>query len=439
MRAHASGIERLLVRSLPLALALGLLGAALSGLAPTSRGPVARADNPSIRIVSPASASGPVQTGIEIVGAGWTAGDMVQVFYNKFADNQPCGDPNNAQALADAHPLPGVSIQIPNPDTWKVDFQWPSDTGIGQFYICAFDKNTPTQVTPSNQPFNVLSTSLPSLSVDNSFPHVGEQITVNGQGFLPGNQTVDLLLAQPGQQTGTKLTTARVGNDGSFSQKITLPQSQSGQLDVVAVSRSSVGGAIPPLIASQAITVDPTPLTPTPGPTSTPTPDPTASTPTGSTTGTSPTTSSKSGLLLTALVLLLALVILAIFGVLIWYVLGTRPPAGAGSAVPPPSAPRSRGMGPPRRGQSGGWRSEPGRQSDDEWESLQGPWEEDEQGGWSDLPTQWSNEANPWPQDQRGQSGPADYGNSGAQRPAPPRGPTRDDWQGRARPGQDDW
>src|SRR5579871_4469219 len=88
MRSHASGIERLLVCSLPLALVLGLLGAALGGLV-DARGQVAHADNPSITIVSPTTANGPVQTNVQINGAGWNPGASIQVFYSAPANKTP--------------------------------------------------------------------------------------------------------------------------------------------------------------------------------------------------------------------------------------------------------------------------------------------------------------------------------------------------------------
>jgi hypothetical protein len=444
MRAHASGIERLLIRPVPLALVLvALLCAALSGLA-APRWPVAHADGPTITIASPGSAQGPVQTGIRVVATGWNAGnladDVVKVFYNASNNNGPCGDPNNSQTLADTNKIPGVPDQHlgQNVTTWTIEFQWPSNTGIGQFYICAFDTTTPTQVTASTQPFNVLSTTLPAITVDKPFLNVGDQITVNGTGFLPGNQPIDLYLSEQVQQAGVRLTTVTAGNDGSFSQKITLPMSPSGQLYIVALSRPSVGGAIPPLSAAQQVTIGATPSTPTPGPSPTVSPSPTATT-TASVPTTPEKTTSTSGLILTVLIVLLVLVILAIIGVLIWYVAGTRPPAGVGAPVPPARG-RARAPVAPRRGQSG-WQSASEWQSDDEWESQQGPWEEDEQGGWNDLPTEWDGESNPWPQNQGGPpswSGPTGRGNSGAQRPTL-RGPHRDDRQGRGRPGQDDW
>ncbi|HLV98422.1 MAG TPA: hypothetical protein VKT82_07055 [Ktedonobacterales bacterium] len=439
MRSHASGIERLLVCSLPLALVLGLLGAALGGLV-DARGQVAHADNPSITIVSPTTANGPVQTNVQINGAGWNPGASIQVFYSAPANNQPCGDPNNSQTLAQTNAIPGVGTQTAGGDgSWKVGFQWPSNTGTGSFYICAFDKTTPTQVTPSAQPFQVLSTTLPGITLSNGFPNAGDQITVTGTGFLPGNQPIDLILAQQGQQTGANLGTATADGNGNFQQQVTLPLSPSGQLSIVALSRTPVQGALPPLIASQQVTIGAAPSTPTPTPAPSVTPSPTATATTVATTtpNTTTTSSSKSNLLLVLLVVALVLVILAIFGVLIWYVVGTRPPpnVGAPPGSPPPGRTRAP-VAPRRTTQSSGWESLPDWQQDDEWEGDQGPWEEDEQGGWNDLPTQWSDESSPWPQS--GPSGPGGRGSAGAQRPAP-RGPNRDDWQGRARPGQDGW
>ena len=439
MRSHASCIERLVARSLPLALVLGMLGAAFSAvLAPHWQ--VAHAANPSLSIVSPSSASGSQQTGIRVVGAGWNPSSSVQLFYSAPANNQPCGDPNNSQALAQSNPIPGVAVQVADANGgWTIDFQWPN-TGIGQFYICAFDTTAPTAVTPSNQPFQVLSTTPPNIKLSNPLPNIGDQITIDGTGFLPGNQPIDLYLAQLGQQTGAKLATVNAGTDGTFSQQVTLPASPSGQLSVTALSRPAVNGALSPMSAETPITVGANASTPTPAPSGTVTPAPSQPTTPGTT-----DTGSSSSLILVALVVALALVILAIFGVLIWYVSGTRPPAGVGEPPPGPPPGRSRAPVAPRRSQSG-WQGQQGWQGDDEWDGQQGPWEEDDQGGWSDLPAQWPDERNSRPQGQGPGtpppwSGPTGRGNSGAHRPLPPRGsnPNRDDWPGRARQGQNDW
>ncbi len=431
-----------------LAVVLAVLLAVPSLLAVSPQGQVARADAPSITIASPANPSGPIQTGIRLTGANWTANDTVQVYYNAQTNNMPCGDPNNVQALYQAHPIGGSGISIHSDGTWTLDFQWPATSGVGTFYLCAFDVATPTQVAISGQPFQVLSTTLPGISVDNTFPNAGDKITVNGTGFLPGNFPVDLTLAPQGSQTqGVLLGTVTVGGNGNFTQPVTLPLTPSGNLSVVASSRPAVKGAPAPLVASQDVTVGATPSTPTPGPTATPTPDPTATATPATTTGTGGNgSSSGSGSILGLLVVLLALVLVAIAGVLIWYYSGTRPPGGARSPGAPPAPAPARAPAAPRREQSA--RPPPAQWSDDDWEAQQAPWEEDEQGAWGSGPSEWDQGVNPWPvQEDWEQSnpgypppkGPTGRRNTGSQRPTPPRAPNRDDRPGHSRPGQDDW
>lgn|GEM_PF-1770346 len=433
-----------------LAVLLALVLAVPSLLAGFPGGQAARADNtPSITIASPANPSGPVQTGIRLTGANWTANDTVQVFYNAPGNttNLPCGDPNNPQALAQSQSIPGGTKTVQGDGTWTLDFQWPSTSGVGSFYLCAFDTTMTTGVAISGQPFKVLSTALPAINLDNTSPNVGDKITVSGAGFLPGNFPVDLTLAPQGSQTqGVLLGTATADGNGNFTQPVTLPLTPSGNLSVVASTRAAVKGAPAPLVASQDVTVGATASTPTPGPTPTPTPDPTATTaPTTATGAGGASSSSGSGLILGLLVALLALVLVAIAGVLIWYFSGTRPPAGAGAPGTPPVPARARAPVAPRRAQSG--RPPPAQWSDDEWEAQQAPWEEDEQGGWGSGTSEWDQGVNPWPTpDGQNQPdpgfpprGPTGRRNTGSQRPSPPRAPNRDDWAGRSRPGQDDW
>ncbi len=442
MRPHASFIERWCLRTLVLGLVLGALLALLSGLAMSPRTLAARADAaPGVTIVSPASASGPINTGIRVTGAGWNAGDSVQLYYySTTAPMAPCDDAD-AQTLVGSQPIPGgAQVTIQSDGTWHLDFQWPSTT-TGQFFICAFDP-TAMQVIPSTQPFNVLSTTLPAIvSIMPSFPNVGDQITVQGSGFLPGGQAIDLKLATPGNENqAVLLGTATSDNSGNFTQMVTLPTTMSGNLELIASSRPSVSGALPPVIAvDNNLVVGATPSTATPGPTGTPTntPVPTATQPAQATTGTGGSSGGAASAILDVLIFLLALVILAIFGVLIWYFVGIRPPAGVAAAAAPAAAP-PRATGPSRRGMVG--RSSQVEWPSDDWEMQQAPWEEDEQGAWSDSSTQWDDGAG------RQFSGPSDWsGPQGRGRgwpdesPRPPssRPPNRDDWQGRSRSGQD--
>ena len=458
MRLQVSSRDQRFVRPRPLvlAVALGVMLAALGGLAMAPGAQVAYADAPSITIASPASASGPVQTGIRIAGAGWTPGDTIDLFYSKLNNNQPCGDSTNAQTLAQSQPIPGSPKTVDQDGTWILDFQWPA-TGTGQFYICGFDTNTSSPATPSGQAFNVLSTATPSItSINPQLPNVGDQVKISGAGFLPGNQTLDLKLASPTNPSqGTSLGTATTDSGGNFTQTVTFPLTLSGGLLLIASSHPSANGAPAPLIAEVDVTVGATPSTPTPTPTSSATPSPAATTPVATatgTTGTGSSESSSSGLIVGVLAVLLVLVLVAIFGVLAWYFAGIHPPAGGGSPGTRGGAPRARAPVAPRHEQQEGWQSLPDWGGEDDWEGQQGPWEEDDQGAWGPATAEWNQDAGRRPfQNQPNQSGPGfpppQSGPQGRedgwpddfQRPSSRRAPYRDGGQGRSRPGQGEW
>jgi hypothetical protein len=392
---------------------------------------------PASNITSPSSASGPIQTGVQVKGQGWNPNETIKLFYN----TPDCGDPNNAPTLSQSQSLAGPLTADQN-GTWVANFQWPG-TDTGSFAVCAYDPNdtnVPPQVVPANRVFKVLSSAVPTIGTPQpAFFNGGDSILVNLNNFLPGNQPVDVKLTNSlaNQAQATLLATMTVDNNGNASQQVTLPTTLSGNLQIFAASHPANGaapGALPPLFASQALTVGA--VTATPGPTETPSPSPTAppaatSVPVSTGTGGTPK-SATSSTVLTLLVALLGLVILAIFGVLIWYFVGIRPPADMAAAPapgPPPS--RSRAQVAPRGGTRGRYSPQDGEV--DEWENQQGPWEEDTQGGWS---------GDDWEQggSQRDQRGgyepPRRGGSSGGGRTPPPRGSSG----GRSRPGtRDEW
>jgi hypothetical protein len=423
-----------------LALVVGL-ALALPGAEARARGTLARIPAaPSSDILSPASASGPIQTGVQVKGQGWNPNEAINLFYNPSPQNAPdCGDPASASTLNQSQGLAGP-LTARQDGTWVANFQWPG-TNTGSFAICAFDPNdqtVPPVVVPANRTFTVLSSVLPTISTPQpAFFNQGDMINVNLTNFLPGNQPIDIKLTNSlaNQAQATTLATVTVDGNGNASQQVTLPTTLSGNLQIFATSHPAPGaapGVLPPLFASQALTVGQ--ASPTPGPTETPAPDPTAqpsATAVPVDTGEQPPPkSSASSAILTILVVLLGLVILAIFGVLIWYFVGIRPPADAPvepAMGPPP--PRTRAPVAPR----GGTRGRYPPQEEDEWEEQQGPWEEDTQGGWSG--SDWTEGDAQW--DQRGGYEPPRRGGpSGGGRTPPPRGSSG----GRPRPGpRDEW
>lgn len=417
----------LVLLALVLCLLLALPGTAARAMGAAGHLPLA----PSSAITSPASASGPIQTGVQVKGQGWNPNEAIKLFYNA----PDCGDPNNAAALSQSQALAGP-LTAKSDGTWVANFQWPG-TSTGAFAVCAFDPNDPNmppQVIPANRPFQVLSSALPTVSTPQpAFFNQGDVITVTLTGFLPGNQPIDVKLTNSlaNQAQATLLATVTVDNNGNASQQVTLPTTPptlSGNLQIFAVSHPAPGaapGVLPPLFASQPLTVGQ--ATPTPGPTNTPTPSPTApptatAAPVGTGGGTTPK-SSTSSTILTILVALLGLVILAIFGVLIWYFVGIRPPADVPPAAPAMGPPPARARAPvaPRGGPRGSYAP----QEEDEWEEQQGPWEEDTQGGWS---------GSDW--DEGGGYEPPRRGGSPGGRTPPPRG-TSGGW---SRPGpREEW
>ncbi len=392
------------------------------------------ADAPTSNITSPASASGPIQTGVQVKGQGWNPNETIKLFYNPSPQNAPdCGDPNNAAALSQSQALAGP-LTARQDGSWVANFQWPG-TNPGSFAVCAFDPNDPTvppPVVPASRTFQVLSSAFPTISTPQpAFFNQGDTITVTLTNFLPGNQPIDIKLTNSlaNQANAQLLATVTVDGNGNASQQVTLPATLSGNLQIFAVSHPAPGaapGVLPPLFASQPLTVGQ--ASPTPGLTNTPSPDPTApptatGVPVNTGEGTTPKSSTASTVL-TILVVLLGLVILAIFGVLIWYFVGIRPPADvppAGPAMGPPPA-RTRAPVAPR----GGPRERYAPQEDDEWEDQQGPWEEDTQGGWSG--SDWD-EGGGYEPPRRG-------GSAGGGRTPPPRGSSG----GWSRPGpREEW
>jgi hypothetical protein len=180
-------------------------------------------------------------------------------------------------------------------------FAWPPDANVvGTAYvICAQDLTTPTNPpAPSAKPFTVDSAAVPSIqvsAVDRSGAplatpppsgalYAGGYAQIVGNNFLPSGEsllvqetadpfTANLYNPQRALQvvSGSPITTA----SGSFMIVVQLPQEQGAvYLSVVSADGRTVGAnsILPSLVASQPVSIAPTPATPTPTVSATPTP-----------------------------------------------------------------------------------------------------------------------------------------------------------------------
>ncbi|GGH46086.1 carboxypeptidase regulatory-like domain-containing protein [Microbacterium album] len=94
----------------------------------------------------------------------------------------------------------------------------------------------------------------PTISVDHAAPSPGAQVTVKGEGFVPGETVRIELHSQP-----TLLVTTQAGPDGAFTARVTIPVATApGAHTLVAIGESGRTASIP-------VTVGAVPGTDTPG------------------------------------------------------------------------------------------------------------------------------------------------------------------------------
>jgi hypothetical protein len=250
---------------------------------------------PTLTIVNPKSFSGPVGTRVTITISGSQKGQQYTLGY---ADANGGGCSSTVTPISSAQ-----SVTIGDGGTARSTFAWPPDSGTGTFSVCASGATgTAAQPLQSSAPFQVLSTSAPSIDIQpaatptptgvpagspvpNTLPagsyYAGSQIIVNGHSFLPGGTTVALYIASTQTGQGVQLTTdpnpINANTTGDFTATATLPQGRTGTLYVQAISTDGSNGVPPSLFASAQIQIvlQPTP-TPQPTATATTSPSPTA-------------------------------------------------------------------------------------------------------------------------------------------------------------------
>jgi hypothetical protein len=319
-RAAAHRAARTLIFAAVLA-TLGWLGAGLAGVGAPVPVPVALAapahhtahsdNNPTLSLVQPANQSGGPQGPVgafvaaRIQGAGNKT--QFQLFYSVS---------NGACAQATMTQINNAAFTTNDNGDLTFFIAWPTDSGMGTFYLCAALSDGSSNIVQSDQTFEVVATVAPSISVapapvatattggggttqvtpgTGSGYTVGEQITINGTGFVPGGTQVGVYISgvqsvgnvnDLGDLLGSPLN---AGQDGSFSTTVTLPSGRIGQEYIhVATTASGSSGAksYPPLlVATQFIEVSPATPTPTATATATNTPQPHASPTTSLSTG----------------------------------------------------------------------------------------------------------------------------------------------------------
>lgn len=272
--------------------AAALLGLPLVGLA----SPVAHASGGTLTIVRPAS--GPVGANVVVK----VASALPSHQYNLgFA-------PQSGTCADDFAPFAGVSLTTADDGTRTTSFVWPADSTMAQgtsYYVCAQDAANSANVLQSNNAYQVLATTAPSISVAPAQPptsassgtpmptagtnpdgsySVGQQVTVTGSNFLPGGQSIGIWLSGTVTALGTRLTIEPVAGQsdvsdtsGAFTVTVTLPAGRIGQgLYLHAATLDATSHLPPTLVAHTSIAIEPAP-TPTPSPS--PSPSPTVTTP----------------------------------------------------------------------------------------------------------------------------------------------------------------
>ena len=305
-RAAHIGLGAWAALALAVALCAPALGLTATGVAQAAQ--ATRADSPALTIVRPAPvvgvAEGPVGTNLYITASGLTPSDMYQLGYA--TQSATCAGAGAITPIAGAAP-----VQADSSGDLTSAFAWPSDAAaVGtSYYVCAQNQTTPaTPPVASSAVFRVDSAAAPSFQINavdmNGTPlatpapsgplYAGGYVAITGNNFFPGGkhlfvqETADPYTAtvyDPQQALKIISGDALSDQSGSFNLVVQLPPEQ-GALYLNVVSDDGVAdganSVLPSLVASQQVTIAPTPATPTPTvkatatPHVTPTPTPTS-------------------------------------------------------------------------------------------------------------------------------------------------------------------
>lgn len=183
-------------------------------------------------------------------------------------NNSPGGSPYEFCKLAGPKIAIG-QVGVDSSGNFEYSFTWPAAASSGNYSICAY--NTVDGLPAGNiddGPFDVLSSTPPSVSVSRSSVAVGQSITVTGKHWTPP-QDVNVYIATCADCGGPIVVTGVAHssglNTGTFSITFTIPANAArGKYVAGATAHSGVldvgpAGAKPVTIVAAAATATPQP------------------------------------------------------------------------------------------------------------------------------------------------------------------------------------
>jgi hypothetical protein len=207
------------------------------GVTPTS---TVAGPPPSITLVSPSTAQGPVGAHVTIRGSNFASGSP-GIFASEQAD---CSQSSGALPVNDNT----------SAGSFTATFVWPATYPVGVYYICTAGMSNSTAV------YQVLSASPPALSLSTLTVQIGQPLTIQGTNFvgLPNNATaVTFTEAGGGQPPVTLPGNATVDSGGNFNVTWTVQGPTTGIVTIKAFADSE-GGAPAVLQASATVTIQAT-------------------------------------------------------------------------------------------------------------------------------------------------------------------------------------
>lgn|GEM_PF-3452580 len=140
-----------------------------------------------ITISSPNPASGPAGTKVVVSGSNWVPGTTVSVSIG--TTNGTCDSTT---------PVNGATATVNDTGSVQIAFAWPSQP-TGKYTLCGFGTGASSNGVPSDNTFEALSTSSPSIILPNSAVG-GGSVAITGSNWYPTGTQVEVLYGAQGSQ-----------------------------------------------------------------------------------------------------------------------------------------------------------------------------------------------------------------------------------------------